>query len=275
MTGMHIINIAAYKFVEVTNPDELRQVLAGKADSLNLLGTILLASEGINLFMAGERQAIDAFMYFLRHDERFEQRFSDIAVKESLTDHPPFRRMEVRVKREIITMKHPTICPEQTARARGVDPLILKKWLDQGHDDDGREVVLLDTRNSYEVAIGTFEGAVDLSIDIFSEFPEAYRRTADDTTADLARKSVVTFCTGGIRCEKAALFLREANIENVYQLNGGILRYFEEVGGDHWQGECFVFDRRVALDPQLNPTKKHYTNTGAPNSVSHANRDVG
>jgi UPF0176 protein len=259
MTCMNILNIAAYKFVEIPNPAELCPIMKTRADELNLRGTILLASEGINLFMAGDRASIDSFVDFLRSDERFESRFSDITTKESYTEHPPFRRMEVRVKKEIITMKQPMICPNTSDRAPGVDPQVLKRWLDQGHDDQGREVVMLDTRNDYEVEIGTFKNALDLSIEIFSEFPEAYLRTANDTKADLTEKTVVTFCTGGIRCEKAALFLREAKLKNVYQLNGGILRYFEEVGADHWQGECFVFDERRAVDVQLNPTKKQYT----------------
>lgn len=264
MSNMHIVNIAAYKFIEIPDPPAWRSCLKERGDELGLLGSILLASEGINLFMAGERLSIDAFMHFLRHDERFGQRFTDINVKESLADHQPFRRMVVRLKNEIITMKHPMICPEKTARAPAIDPKTLKRWLDQGHDDNGREVVLLDTRNGYEVDIGTFEGARKLPIDYFSEFPQAYLSTAADTNADLSEKTVVTFCTGGIRCEKAALYLRESNLESVYQLDGGILRYFEDVGGDHWKGECFVFDRRVALNPQLQPTTQHYETTAAP-----------
>lgn len=160
-------------------------------------------------------------------------------------------------------MKHPMICPGET-RAPSIDPQTLKTWLDQGHDDSGREVVLLDTRNKFEIDIGTFEGALNVGIDSFSDFPDAFRSTVDDGSVDLQNKTIVSFCTGGIRCEKAALFLGESNFENVFQLNGGILRYFEEVGGAHWNGECFVFDRRVALDPELQATTQQYEVTAPP-----------
>lgn len=264
MGVMQIINIAAYKFVEVPNPDDWRSIIKERCEGLDLMGNILLAGEGINLFVAGERASIDSFLHFLRDDKRFGQRFSDITVKESITDHQPFRRIVVRVKNEIIAMKHPTICPDKTTRAPAIEPTTLKRWLDQGHDDNGREVVMLDTRNGYEVGIGTFEGSLNFPIECFSEFPQAFLSTACDRQTDLTEKTIVSFCTGGIRCEKAALFLRESNFENVYQLDGGILRYFEEVGGAHWQGECFVFDRRVALDPQLQPTEKDYETTAPP-----------
>ncbi|MDZ4838198.1 MAG: sulfurtransferase [Candidatus Melainabacteria bacterium] len=260
---MEIINISAYKFADVPNPLDWRSALKERGDELGLLGSILLAPEGINCFLAGARDSIDAYMEFLRHDQLFEGRFTNIEVKESITDYQPFKRMVVRIKKEIITMKHPMIRPADT-RASAVDAKTLKKWLDQGHDDNGREVVLLDTRNQYEVDIGTFNGARSLNIDFFSEFPQALQSTAGNTKQDLEDKTIVSFCTGGIRCEKAVLLMREENFEHVYQLDGGILRYFEEVGGEHWSGECFVFDRRVALDPQLQATTTKYEVTAAP-----------
>lgn len=219
-------------------------------------GSILLSREGINLFLAQERWAVDAFLSFLQHDERFAGSFTDIPVKESLSEDQPFGKMVVYVKDEIITMRHPMIMPGK-GRAPAVEPSTLKKWLDQGHDDNGREIVMLDTRNDYEVQIGTFEGAIDFGIENFSSFPRAFR-DADDIKDKLKDKTVVSFCTGGIRCEKAALFLRESAVENVLQLDGGILRYFEEVGGAHWNGECFVFDRRRAVDTALNPSRQKY-----------------
>lgn len=260
---MEIVNIAAYKFIEIPDPSSWRPILKERAEQLGIMGNFILAREGVNFFIASERSSINAFLDFLRHDEVFEKRLSDIDIKESISDHQPYRRMVVRVKKEIITMKHPMISPGET-RAPSVDPQTLKRWLDQGHDDNGREVCLIDTRNGYEVDIGTFEGSLNFPIDHFSEFPEAFLRTADNTRPDLRDKTIVSFCTGGIRCEKAALLLREAEFENVFQLNGGILRYFEEVGGAHWQGECFVFDRRVALDPELQTTKHHYEITAPP-----------
>ena len=149
-----------------------------------------------------------------------------------------------------ITMKKPAIKPE-LGRAPSVDARTLKAWLDRGHDDAGRPVVMLDTRNAFEIDVGTFDDALDYRIDKFSEFPEVI----DANRADLEGKTVVSFCTGGIRCEKAAIHMKEIGIENVYQLEGGILKYFEEVGGAHYHGDCFVFDYRTALNPQLQPTE--------------------
>ena len=155
--------------------------------------------------------------------------------------------MLVRLKREIIRMDHPTIRPLE-ARAPAVAPRTLKRWLDQGHDDEGREVVMLDTRNAFEVDYGTFEGALDWRIARFTQFPEA----ATAHREALEGRTVVSFCTGGIRCEKAAIYLREEGIDAL-QLDGGILGYFEQVGEEHYDGECFVFDEREALAPDLSP----------------------
>lgn len=223
------------------------------------MGNILLSPEGINLFVAGDSVKVSELIEFLRHDAVFEQRFCDIKVKESISPGQPHRRIVVRIKPEIITMKHPMVRSPLDTRAPAVEPTTLKRWLDQGHDDDGREVVLLDTRNNFEIQIGTFNGAVDFGIERFSEFPKAFNENAAPGQSDyLSGKTVVSFCTGGIRCEKAALYMRECDLANVYQLEGGILRYFEEIGGAHYSGECFVFDRRVALDPDLKPTEKDY-----------------
>jgi len=247
---MSIVNLAAYKFVTIEATEAWRPHLAERCEALALRGTILLAPEGINLFVAGPRAAADAFIDYLRHDPLFEGKFADLQFKESLSDTQPFRRMLVKLKREIITMKKPAIKPE-LGRAPAVDAPTLKRWLDAGHDDAGRPVVMLDTRNAFEVDVGTFDDALDYRITKFSEFPaviEAHR-------ADLEGKTVVSFCTGGIRCEKAAIHMKEVGIEHVYQLEGGILKYFEEVGGAHYHGECFVFDYRTALNPQLAPTE--------------------
>jgi UPF0176 protein len=188
-------------------------------------------------------------MDYIRHDPLFEGKFANLQFKESLSGKQPFRRMLVKLKREIITMKKPAIRPE-LGRAPSVDAPTLKAWLDRGHDDEGRPVVMLDTRNAFEVDVGTFDDALDYRIEKFSEFPAVI----EQNRADLEGKTVVSFCTGGIRCEKAAIHMKEVGIENVYQLEGGILKYFEEVGGAHYHGECFVFDYRTALDPELKPT---------------------
>ena len=237
-----ILNIAAYKFVALDDTAALRETLRAHTHALGLKGTILLAPEGINLFVAGPPDALRAFVADMRADARF----ADLETKESWSAQQPFRRMLVKLKREIIRMDHPAIQPA-AGRAPGVDALTLKRWLDQGHDDAGRALALLDTRNAFEVDHGTFEGAIDWRIRKFTEFPAALQAHR----AQLAGKTVVSFCTGGIRCEKAAILMREVGIADVLQLDGGIVKYFEEAGGAHYRGNCFVFDGRESLDPQL------------------------
>jgi len=237
-----ILNIAAYLFSAIEDPLTLRDALLASAKSRQLMGTILLAPEGINLFLAGAPDEVRGFVGELRADPRF----GTLETKESWSEAQPFRRMLVKVKREIIRMDHPAIQPA-AGRAPGVDAPTLKRWLDQGHDDAGQPIALLDTRNAFEVDHGTFEGAIDWRIAKFTEFPPALMAHKDE----LAGKTVVSFCTGGIRCEKAAILMREAGVENVLQLEGGILKYFEDVGGAHYQGDCFVFDGRRTLAPDL------------------------
>jgi len=237
-----ILNVAAYLFVPLNDREALQPRLLAAAQARALAGTILLAEEGINLFLAGEPLPLRAFLDELRSDARF----AALEVKESWSEQLPFRRLLVKLKREIIRMDHPAIRPA-TGRAPAVDAATLKRWLDQGHDDAGRPVAMLDTRNAFEVDYGTFEGAMDWRIGKFTEFPQAVQ----DHRAELEGKTVVSFCTGGIRCEKAAIYMRELGLENVLQLEGGILKYFEEVGGIHYRGDCFVFDDREALAPDL------------------------
>ena len=237
-----ILNISAYKFVPLPDAEDLRVLLQARAQALALKGTILLAEEGINLFLAGPADAVRGFVAQLHHDARF----ADIAPKESWSASQPFRKMLVKVKGEIIRMNHPTIRPAN-GRAPAVAPATVRRWLEQGVDDNGRPVVTLDTRNDFEVDHGTFEGAIDWRITKFTEFPQA----VIDHREQLEGKTVVSFCTGGIRCEKAAIYMHDLGLTNVLQLEGGILKYFEEVGGAHYHGDCFVFDGREALAPDL------------------------
>ncbi|MET0297035.1 MAG: sulfurtransferase [Microbacterium sp.] len=238
-----VLNVSAYLFTRIDDPAALRADLRRRALEAGIKGTILLAEEGINLFLAGDAAAVRGVIAAIRDDARF----ASLTTKESWSDDQPFGRMLVKVKREIIRMDHPAIRPE-AGRAPAVAPATLRRWLDEGHDDDGREVVLLDTRNAFEVDYGTFDGAVDLRLERFTQFPDA----AAAARAQLEGKTVVSFCTGGIRCEKGAIHLREQGID-AYQLDGGILGYFEHVGAAHWTGECFVFDEREALSPDLAP----------------------
>ncbi|MDP3672631.1 MAG: sulfurtransferase [Telluria sp.] len=239
------VNIAAYKFVTFDNTEDMRPQYQALCKELELKGTILLTPEGINMFLSGRRACIDRFLAWLRSDARF----TDIEVKESLSEEQSHKRMLVKIKKEIITMRMPLIQPE-LGRAPAVAPATLKRWLDQGHDDAGKPVVMVDTRNAFEVDVGTFNNTIDYRIDKFTEFPEVIAAHKDE----LADKTVVTFCTGGIRCEKAAIHMQNIGYQNVYQLEGGILKYFEDVGGAHYTGDCFVFDYRTALNPKLEPT---------------------
>jgi UPF0176 protein len=240
------VNIAAYKFISFDDTEAMRPQFLSLCQELQLRGTILLTPEGINLFLSGLRANIDHFLAWLRSDPRF----ADIEVKESLSNEQSHKRMLVKIKKEIITMRMPLIRPE-LGRAPAVDARTLKRWLDQGVDDAGRPVVMVDTRNDFEVDVGSFTNTVDYRIKKFTEFPEVIAAHKDD----FAGKTVVTFCTGGIRCEKAAIHMQETGYDNVYQLEGGILKYFEEVGGAHYTGDCFVFDYRTALNPKLEPTE--------------------
>ena len=240
-----ITSIAAYHFVPVHDPAALAADLRGRAEAGGLLGTVLVAPEGLNLFLAGAGPAIEAFVDALRLDARF----AGIPVKYSRSRMQPFGRLKVKVKKEIIAWRRDDGAPLAHPRAPAVAPADLARWIGQGADDDGRRLVLLDTRNREEVAHGTFAGALTLPIDNFTELPAAL----EPHRAALADATVVSFCTGGIRCEKAALSLRAGGYRNLLQLDGGILGYFEQIGGVGYEGRCFVFDGRVALDPELEP----------------------
>lgn len=239
-----IRNLAAYHFVPIIDADDLVLRVRAHCVDAGLLGTVLIADEGINCFLAGEADAISAFIDWLRRDDRF----AAMPVKLSDSEHVPFRKLLVKKKPEIISFRRDGIVPA-AGRAPAVDAPTLARWLQAGCDDDGRPLQLLDTRNAQEVAYGTFEGALTLPIDCFTELPaalEAHREALRD-------KTVVSFCTGGIRCEKSALWMREAGYGDVLQLDGGILGYFEQVGGFGYRDRCFVFDQRIALDVELKP----------------------
>ena len=237
-----ILNISAYLFTPLASPEAWRAQCHDQASSRQLKGTILIAPEGINLFLAGQPEQLEGFLQWLRAQDGM----AGLGGKKSWSAEQPFGKLLVKVKREIIRMNHPTIAPAQ-GRAPAVSPADLQRWLDQGHDDQGQALVMLDTRNAFEVGHGKFAGALDWGLDKFSEFPQA----AQEHLADLQGKTVVSYCTGGIRCEKAAIYLRELGLTQVYQLDGGILQYFEDTGGAHFEGDCFVFDERVALAPDL------------------------
>ncbi|TWT33586.1 Ribosomal large subunit pseudouridine synthase C [Posidoniimonas corsicana] len=235
-----VLNIAAYKFTRIDSLKELRHSLRRFCQRQKLRGTILLAPEGINLFVAGEEPAVGKLL------ERLESHpeIGPLEVKRSSTAYQPFNRMLVKVKQEIIAFGVDGVEPGGED-CHKISPAELKQWL-----DEGRDFTLLDTRNDYEVKLGAFEHAEVPHIDHFREFPAAVDRFPDHWR----EKPLVMYCTGGIRCEKAGPLLTRRGFRNVLQLDGGILKYFEEVGQAHYRGDCFVFDQRVAVDAALRET---------------------
>jgi UPF0176 protein len=235
---MTFVVAAFYKFVALSDCTQLQETLRSRCESLNLRGTILLALEGINGTIAGEREAIATFLKGLRMDPRLV----DLEHKEAIAPAMPFDRLKVKVKAEIVTFGKPEIRPsEQTGTY--VDPA---DWNELIRDP---EVAVIDTRNNYEVQIGTFQGAKNPQTDAFRAFPEYVKDQLDPAH----HKKVAMFCTGGIRCEKASAFLLSQGFEQVYHLKGGILKYLETVPAEQslWSGECFVFDQRVAVQHGL------------------------
>jgi len=244
MQSMSIHNLGCYRFVPLTDLPQLRSTLRAYCKDLDLKGTILLSPEGINCSLAGSEQSVETFArYFREHfvHETLDASEEKSLFKRTLSTKIPFRRMEVRLKKEIITTGLPTL--KATTKGNMLPPIELKTWL-----DSGKKVLLLDTRNTYEVEAGTFEGAEDLHIDHFRHFANAVGQWHPDQKDT----PVVMFCTGGIRCEKASTILTELHgFKEVYQLQGGILKYFEDCGSAHWKGDCFIFDERTLLKPDL------------------------
>lgn len=236
-----IVVITFYKFVRLPDFRQLQAPLLAFCQQRGIYGTILLAEEGINSTVAGSESAIDALVDHLRSDARF----ADLTVKTSRTDTMPFGKMKVRLKREIVTLKQPVDPTQQVGEY--VDP---QEWNALIADPD---VIVIDTRNSFEVEIGSFQRAINPETDAFSDFPEFVAKNLDPQQ----HKKIAMFCTGGIRCEKATAFMLQQGFEQVYHLNGGILSYLENVEPDEslWQGECFVFDERVSVDHHLQAGK--------------------
>jgi len=233
-----IVVAALYKFVLLPDYQEFAPRLKERCDQLGLKGTLLLAEEGINGTVSGTRDAINSLVTFLTSDERF----AGLSYKESFFEGAPFYRMKVKLKKEIVTMGVEGIDPQKIVGTY-VKP---KDWNALISDP---EVLLIDTRNSYEYDIGTFKGAIDPKTETFREFPAYVAENLDP----VKHKKVAMFCTGGIRCEKSTAYLKEQGFNEVYHLEGGILKYLEEVPETEslWQGECFVFDNRVAVNHSL------------------------
>jgi UPF0176 protein len=235
-----LVVAAIYKFAKLLNYTELRAPLQARCDELAITGTLLLAEEGINGTIAGTRTGIDQILAYLRSDPRL----ADLPHKESTATIPPFYRMKVKLKKEIVTMGVDGINPNELV-GQYVKP---EDWNALVSDPD---LLLVDTRNDYEVDVGTFKGAVNPRITTFREFPEYVKKNFDPDK----QPRVAMFCTGGIRCEKASAFMLQNGFTDVYHLQGGILKYLENIPAEEslWEGECFVFDQRVAVGQGLQP----------------------
>tara|TARA_B110000003_G_scaffold56528_2_gene56613 strand:+ start:2058 stop:2888 length:831 start_codon:yes stop_codon:yes gene_type:complete len=234
---MKIANITGYKFIPIKDELVLQETILQRSTNLNLKGTVLISRKGINFSVSGTKNNIDKFLLFIRSDSRF----ADVDVKITYNAYQPFRKMLVRIKKEIISMGIEEIDPFQFTGQK-ISPKELNKKLNNNED-----IVLLDTRNEYEVRLGTFKNAIDLNLDSFRDFPKEIEKLRKK----LNGKEVVMFCTGGIRCEKASALMLKNGFENIQQIDGGVINYFKETGGRHWNGDCFVFDDRVALDKDL------------------------
>ena len=244
MNENSVVNIAGYKFEPLENPVDLVRMYQRKCDELELKGTMLISKNGINFSLAGTQQATDTIVAFLEEDNRF----LNIPLKVTYSETQPFRRMKVRLKKEIISLGRKDINPRELTGER-ISPQDLKNLLDNKED-----VLVLDTRNEYETRVGKFENAIDLNLDTFRDFPKAIESLPEE----YKDKQIVMYCTGGIRCEKASAVMLKAGFADVKQLEGGVLDYFKETGGAYWEGDCFVFDERVALDTELNETDYIY-----------------
>lgn len=245
-----ILNLAFYGFGSIAAPEVLRDFLRQRASEVapTMRGSILVGTEGINAMLSGDSESVDHFLEEIRKDPEINHALRHAWIKRSQTERVAFKRMIIKAKREIIPMGsaggEQAINPVLHTGKR-LPPEELKQWM-----DEGRPFHLIDTRNKYEVRLGTFKGALDFGIGNFRQFPKEFTRAS----STLKKAPIVMFCTGGIRCEKATAFAQREGFEDVYQLDGGILGYFERCGGAHYEGECFVFDRRVAVDPELKPS---------------------
>ena len=240
----NVVIVALYKFTSLPQFEELRPPLQTAARKAGVRGTLLLAHEGINGTLAGSREAIECFLERLER----EPTIGPLEVKFSFAEEQPFYRMKVRLKREIVTLGQPAVDPTNTVGTY-VDPAEWNRLID---DPD---TLVIDTRNDYEVSIGTFENAVNPETSSFRDFADFVEDKLKPLIKDKKPKNIAMFCTGGIRCEKSTSYLLQEGFENVFHLKGGILKYLETIPQDNskWQGECFVFDGRVSVGHDLQP----------------------
>ena len=244
VNNLEFLNVAGYKFEPLENLDSLIPEFQNKCDELGLKGSVYLSPNGINFSIAGTEENIDTYIQFMEEDSRFR----DVPLKKTFSETQPFRRMKVRLKKEIISLGRDDINPRELT-GDYISPRELFEMYETKED-----VIVLDTRNEYETRVGLFENAVDLQLDTFRDFPSAIETLPEE----YKDKQIVMYCTGGIRCEKASAVMMKAGFSDVKQLEGGVLDYFKETGGAYWNGDCFVFDERVALDKELKETEYIY-----------------
>ena len=244
VNNLEFLNVAGYKFEPLENLDSLIPEFQNKCDQLGLKGSVYLSPNGINFSIAGTEKNIDTYIEFMEEDSRFR----DIPLKKTFSETQPFRRMKVRLKKEIISLGIDDINPSELT-GDYISPRELFEIYEKKED-----VIVLDTRNEYETRVGIFENAIDLQLDTFRDFPSAIETLPEE----YKDKQIVMYCTGGIRCEKASAVMMKAGFSDVKQLEGGVLDYFKETGGAYWNGDCFVFDERVALDKELKETEYIY-----------------
>ena len=244
VNNLEVINIAGYKFQSLIDLEDLVPRFQLICDNLELKGSVYLSPNGINFSLAGSEKAIEQYLNFMEEDERF----LNIPLKKTYSETQPFRKMKVRPKKEIISLGRDDINPIELT-GDYVTPKELYAMYENNED-----VIVLDTRNEYETRVGLFENAVDLQLDTFRDFPDAIEQLPEE----YKDKQIVMYCTGGIRCEKASAVMMKAGFSDVKQLEGGVLDYFNKTDGKYWNGDCFVFDERVALDTDLNETEYVY-----------------
>ncbi|MGL9761747.1 MAG: rhodanese-related sulfurtransferase [Wolbachia sp.] len=236
---MSFVIATFYHFVELSNYYDMKDEIKATCNNVELKGTILLAEEGVNATISGERNAIDKIFDFLRSDYRLR----DLTWKESAAEYQPFSKMKVKLKREIVNLG-----------VSNLDISLKGKYVDPEHWDDfisQPDVLVIDTRNEYEVKLGKFKNAINPHTQCFREFPQWTESFSE--SKDL---KVAMYCTGGIRCEKSTAYMKNLGFNDVYHLKGGILSYLEKTHNknDNWEGECFVFDDRIAVDNSLTPS---------------------
>ncbi len=234
------INTSGYKFIELDDLDALKVYFKALAIKHEVYGTVYVSHEGVNIAQAGKPENIVRYKAELAKNSRF----NDIFFKDSTSEILPFHKVVVKIKPEVIALNAENANPSDVSDTH-LEPEALKQWL-----DEKRKVVFLDTRNRYEYNLGSFDNAINPEIETFKQFPD-FVDTLPESYKD---ETIVMFCTGGVRCEKAAPLMKNKGFKNVYQINGGILNYFEKCGGAHWHGDCFIFDDRVAVNAELQET---------------------